>query len=117
MDRSEFLKPRVKQPAGAVLNFPMEIDRELVAEKLDALTARIEVDLKEQMAAILEAVKRVEDAVASMPKWEKQEPITIPPVDLSPILNELKRPRTRTITGTRNEHGLINLNSVKVIEE
>lgn len=117
MDKRDFLKPKPKQPAGAVLNFPMEIDRELVAEKLDALTARIEVDLKAQMAAVLEAVQRVEAAVASMPKWEKQEPIKIPEINLQPLLDAINKPRVRTISGRRGEHGLIDLNSVVVTEK
>lgn len=116
MDKRDFLKPKPKQPAGAVLNFPMEIDRELVAEKLDALTNRIEINVAEQLRQVMEAVARVEAAVEKMPKWEKQEYPQPKEIDLTPLIEAINRPRKKTITAKRGEHGLIDLNSVRVIE-
>lgn len=116
MDRTEFLKPKKKE-GGVTFNMPMEVDRELIDAHFKALTSKIEINVAEQLRAVLQAVEEIKTAVASMPKWE---PIVIPQpkaVDLSPLLDAINRPRTRTITGTRNEHGLINLDSVRVTEK
>ncbi len=116
MDRKSFLTPKNKQ-TGVTFSMPMEVDRELIDAHFKALTSKIEINIAEQLKGVMEAVKRVEEAVASMPKWEKQEPIKIPEVNLQPLLEAINRPRVRTITGRRGEHGLIDLNSIVVTEK
>lgn len=128
MNRSEFLAPKKKD--GARVVFEMPVPENLVREKFSELNEMVRVDIHSQvdeMKAVLKefgaAIKEIKSVIASIPKNiemilpKMPEPVApIVNVDMAPVIAELRRPRTRTITGRRGEHGLIDLNSITIKE-
>lgn len=117
MDKKDFLKPKPKQQSAVTFNMPMEVDRELIDAHFKALTSKIEINVAEQLKAVLQAVEEIKAAVEKMPKWEKQEFPEPKEIDLTPLIEAINRPRKKTITAKRGEHGLIDLASVVIKDE